>query len=264
MKKRQMISWLILILAFMAMPTGAGSPTATGTIRVDLGEGVEMIFIRIPAAGLWVATYEVTNGQYKRYDAAHVSPPYFQNEMDDDDQPVVFVSWRQAKDYTEWMTRRFGDQIPLGNAFRLPLEREWAIFAACGDTRPYPWGRMWPPPNDWNYRGEEGIWIPVRPLPNDHIIHGHTDGFITTAPVRKSGRNEWGLYGVGGNVWEWCLDEFEGTYGARVIRGGSWHNHLESHLKLTYRTFADPDSSNAMIGFRVVIGRPVDVPADGH
>jgi formylglycine-generating enzyme required for sulfatase activity len=260
---RFIFPWLILTLGLATLATRAAAPAETGVIRVDLGEGVDMTFVRIPSAGLWVARHEVTNRQFRRYNAAHVSPPHFLNEMDEDAQPAVFVSWRQALDYTEWMNRRFAAQIPLGNAFRLPLEREWAVFAACGDNRPYPWGRTWPPPNDWNYRGEEGVWRPMRPLPTDQVIRGHTDDFITTGPVQKSGRNDWGLYGVGGNAWEWCLDVFEGTSGARVVRGASWHNHLEPHLRLAYRTFADPDARNAMIGFRVVIGRPVPVPADG-
>lgn len=240
----------------------AGQPEA-GEIKIDMGEDVEMSFLRIPPAGLWVARFEVTNKQFKRFDASHVSAPYFLNEMDENDQPVVKVSWRQAVDYTEWMNRRFADQMPLGNVFRLPLEREWAVFAACGDKRIYPWGNNWPPPNNWNYRGEEGKWAPMRFLPDSQIIRGHTDDSITTAPVQSSGSNSWGLCGVGGNAWEWCMDVFENAAGARVIRGASWHNYLEKHLRLAYRAGADPRKSNSMIGFRVVIGKPVPVPADG-
>lgn len=254
---------LILALYCLFSPTNAAETTReSGSIILDMGNGVTMQFVRIKPAGLWVACHEVTNRQYKRYDAAHVSKDYFQNTMDDNEQPVVMITWRQARDFTDWMTRRFADQIPMENIFRLPLEEEWAVFAACGDNRIYPWGSTWPPPDNWNYRGEEGVWAPMRPLPASTIIRGHTDSFITSAPVQESGKNNWGLYGVGGNVWEWCLDTMRGSDGARVLRGASWHNYLEHHLRLAYRTCADPDKCNAMIGFRVVIGKPVDVRTD--
>ena len=239
-----------------------GAAPEAGELLVNMGEGVQMSFIRVPPARLWVARCEVTNKQFKRYDATHLSPPFSQNEMDADDQPAVCVSWRQALSYTDWMSRRFGSQIPAGNVFRLPLEREWTIFASCGDNRIYPWGNQWPPPDDWNYRGEEGVLAPLRPLRDGKAVRGHNDGFITTAPVLKSGKNSFGLYGVGGNAWEWCLDIMQGTDGARVLRGASWHNYLENHLRLNYRASADPGATNSMTGFRVVIGLPVNFPQD--
>jgi formylglycine-generating enzyme required for sulfatase activity len=90
----------------------------------------------------------------------------------------------------------------------------------------------------------------------EKFIEGHNDGFIVAAPVRKSGMNEWGLYGVGGNVWEWCQDWFDDTRMLRVVKGGAWNNYEPEIMAISNRSGVLPEKSNAMIGFRIVIAPP--------
>ena len=55
-------------------------------------------------------------------------------------------------------------------------------------------------------------------------IKGYNDGFAWTSPVGSFGANKLGLYDMGGNVWEWCLDWWNPEQKAKVLRGGSWYN----------------------------------------
>lgn len=223
---------------------------------IALGRGEEMIFVWIEPLRLWVSRFEVTNGQYGRYDPDHDSGTYHGYRLNERHQPVVHVSWKDARNFCSWLTRHLADQIPPGYVFRLPSEQEWEKFAACGDERRFPWGDQWPPPDERNYRGEEGARGVFRLFVPRNYIRGHRGKFIVSSPVYQSGANEWGLYGAGGNVWEWCADWFDTNHTARVLRGASWANHQEHVLALTNRVAAPPEDKTAMIGFRVVIGKP--------
>jgi formylglycine-generating enzyme required for sulfatase activity len=151
------------------------------------------------------------------------------------------------------LNRNYSTHLPPGCEFRLPSEKEWIVFAFCGQEKEYPWGNQWPPPNSFNYKGTEGANIIYGFFQNEKFIRNHNDGFVVTAPVGKSGTNEWGLYGVGGNVWEWCRDWFDETKTTRVLKGAAWNNSDPAILTVNHRSGALPEKSNAMIGFRVVI-----------
>lgn len=220
---------------------------------ITLGAQTTLALVWIEALKLWVGKYEVTNGQYRRFNASHLSYPWERHVLDDDDQPVVYVTWEQARQYCSWLTRRTRGQWPEGWRFRLPTEKEWETCARCGDSREFPWGSEWPPPNDWNYRGEEGVWAPIRLFSTDQVIRGHTDAFVVSGPVVKSGSNTWGVYGMGGNVWEWCQDKYSDELKTRVIRGGCWDNYQKDILRLDQRSDCVPAQTNKVIGFRVLL-----------
>jgi len=232
----------------------AESSASGNDLSIAMGQGLSMTFVWIPALDLWVGQYEVTNEQYNRYDMSHEYQPYYSHRLDEPVQPAVCVSWEDARNFCNWMTRRSKDQMPSGRVCRLPTEREWTGFATCGDGRIYPWGNAWPPPNGWNYRGEEGAGMLYRLFQKDACIQGHNDGFIVGCAVKKSGKNSWGLYGVGGNVWEWCQDGYNDDHITRVLKGGAWNNDEPRHLAVTNRSDALPNKNNQMIGFRVVVG----------
>lgn len=221
--------------------------------QVELGESERLELVWIAACGIWVGRYEVTNGQFQRYDMAHKASPYFNNKLAASRQPVVNVSWNDAVNFASWLNRNFKSQLPEGYIFRLPTECEWEIYASAGQRRRYPWGNQWPPPGNLNYRGEEGMGLLYRLFENKNYIPGHNDGFIASAPVEQSGWNEWGLYGTAGNVWEWCADWLDGERRYRVIRGGGWNNFEEDYLRLNHRAFARPEQKNSMTGFRLVL-----------
>jgi len=221
---------------------------------IDLGQDESLAFVWIAPLKIWVGKYEVSNGQFRRYDAGHDSTNVVGRDMDHDMQPVVHVSWEAAHNYCGWLNRHFGSLIPTGAVFRLPTEQEWEAYARCGDQRVYPWGNQWPPPNMYNYRGDEGSGFLYSLFQREKFIHGHNDGTIVSCPVTNSGVNSWGLYGVGGNVWEWCQDWFDAKKETRVIRGAAWNNEQEITLRISHRAAAAPDLDNECIGFRVVIG----------
>ncbi|HEU4679401.1 MAG TPA: SUMF1/EgtB/PvdO family nonheme iron enzyme, partial [Terrimicrobiaceae bacterium] len=129
-------------------------------------------------------------------------------------------------------------------------------------TNVFPWGKQWPPPNDaGNYGGEEfntpaGLaalkTAGYNPLKRS-VIEGFNDGNVFTAPVGRFRQNEFGIYDLGGNVWEWCQDEYEPGSALRVLRGGSWDPEFRDVLLSSDRLGLVPDGRLALIGFRVVV-----------
>ena len=65
--------------------------------------------------------------------------------------------------------------------------------------------------------------------------------------------NALGLYGLGGNVWEWCKDRFNQTTNWRVLRGGSWATSRPEEMLSSYRRGYDPRFRMDDVGFRLVI-----------
>lgn len=240
--------------------TGPASNPATMSTKemaLDLGNKVKMEFVWIEAIKGWVGKYEVTNEEYRRFKPDHSSREYSgegrakSQSLDGNRLPVCYVSYTDAVAFAEWVTKTAGPQLPAGHAVRLPDGNEWTTYAQCGDDRKYPWGNDWPPTYG-NYRDETGH----KSFPHwDKWIEGYDDGFAVACPVEKSGRNDWGLYGVGGNAWELTSDSIGDKC---VLRGGSWHNGgpLPQHnneircavLITTGRTARDTSR-----GFRVVM-----------
>ncbi|MDA1008901.1 MAG: SUMF1/EgtB/PvdO family nonheme iron enzyme [Planctomycetota bacterium] len=117
------------------------------------------------------------------------------------DHPVVHVCFDDAEAYARWAGKR------------LPTEAEWEYAARGGIARAcYPWG------NEMNPNGEVPMntWQGEFPTRNTK-----EDGFDRTSPVRAYPPNGFGLYGVAGNVWEWCSDSYSANeYATRAGAGG--------------------------------------------
>ena len=228
---------------------------ATPTVGKDWSVPVlNMKFTWVKDLKFWVGTYEVTNGEYRKF------KPEFKNRTYDgigtlngDNQPVSMVSYRDAANYCKWLTvkAREKGQLPKGFIYRLPKGDEWKKFATSGKTSSiYPWGDKWPPAIKVNI-GSKGVVKDVVPEWNDY-----KDDYPLTAPVDKSGKNPWNIFGCSGNVWEWTLDA-EGD--KRAVFGGSWNSMQKFMLKMDLggQNFAPEKAANDDIGFRIVLAPPI-------
>ena len=126
--------------------------------------------------------YEVTVGQYKAFVRAtgHRSPDWSKvaKYSPTDRHPMIYVSWHDAMAYSVWAGKR------------LPTKAEWEYAARGGLVgKKYPWGDMIDA-SKANYDGNVG----------------------KTTPVGRYGANGYGLYDTAGNVWEWCLDEYDKNF----------------------------------------------------
>ena len=165
------------------------------------------------------------------------------------DHPVVHVSWFDADAFCSW------------SGTRLPTEAEWERAARGGrEGHHFPWGEEREPGGTHLMNVYQG-----------RFPEGDTgeDGWVGTSPVGSFEPNDFGLYEMTGNVWEWCSDWFDPTYyresptenpdgpaegTARTMRGGSYLCH-ESYCwryRVDSRSANTPDSTSGNIGFRVV------------
>jgi formylglycine-generating enzyme required for sulfatase activity len=159
-----------------------------------------------------------------------------------DDHPVVHVTWDDAARFAAWA------------GARLPTEAEWEYAARGGLTGVhYPWGAEREPGGEHRMN----VWQGVFPSSDTAA-----DGYAGTAPVTAYPPNGFGLYGVTGNVWEWCGDWFSphtyrrggppATGTRRVMRGGSYLCHASYcfRYRVDARSSSTPDSATGNVGFR--------------
>ena len=85
-------------------------------------------------------------------------------------------------------------------------------------------------------------------------IEGYTDGYATTAPVGSFAPNQYGIYDLGGNVWEFCEDLYEPGRANRVCRGASWLISNRNSLLSSSRGYLAPTARFGHFGFRCVVG----------
>lgn len=116
-----------------------------------------------------------------------------------DDDPVVHIAFEDAEAYAEWANKR------------LPTEAEWEYAARGGlDSTFYPWGNDFRPEDQWMANTWQGRF------PNENTAE---DGFVGVAPTGTYPSNDYGLYDMSGNVWEWCADWYRpDTYLTQVKR----------------------------------------------
>lgn len=165
------------------------------------------------------------------------------------DHPVIHVSWNDAQAFCAWA------------GSRLPTEAEWEFAARGGrEGERFPWGNELTP----NGKHRMNVWQGTFPDKNTRA-----DGYVGTAPVTSYQANDYGLWCMTGNVWEWCADWFSPeTYArgtatnptgpergeAKVMRGGSYLCHASycNRYRVDSRSSTTPDSSTGNLGFRTV------------
>ena len=148
-------------------------------------------------------------------------------------------------------TEAAAGRIPAGYQYRLPTEAEWEYVCRAGTT------------TEWNTGAS--------------LVCGQANfsgcGSGQTTAVGSYPANPWGLFDTHGNVWEWCLDWWDGSANYpssavsdpyvssgpyRVLRGGSW-NLTADYCRSAFRNFSSPGAALIFCGFRVVLA-PVLVP----
>ena len=212
-------------------------------------------FVWVGALNMWVGKYEVTNGEYRKMKPDHDSGLYRGQSLNGDRQPVVQVNFYRAREFAEWMTQKdFAcGGLSSNMQYRLPSEDEWLTFARCGEERDFPWGKAMPPKygnySDVSAKASFFEWTP---------IPGYNDGCAVSCAVERSGKNEWGLYGVGGNVWEPVARDDSGKFFA-TWHGASWRYDNSKFMRCDYRSARDAMSLESDFGFRLVMVRDGEV-----
>lgn len=166
------------------------------------------------------------------------------------DHPVTHVSWNDAMCFAKWA------------GGRLPSEVEWEYAARGGlDRKRFPWGDREP---DESQFLPCNIWQGTFPFNNTAA-----DGYLGTAPAKSFDPNNYGLFNMVGNVWEWNNDLFriksrradaialqralDGEK-RRLLKGGSFLCHFSYcyRYRIAARTSNTPDTTTSHTGFRLV------------
>ena len=154
-----------------------------------------------------------------------------------------------------------------GMRYRLPTDEEWSRAVGLPDedgatpkersgnsNGNHPWGTGFPPS-----KGKVGNYADEafhEKFPNEkNWIEGYSDGYATTSPVGSFPPNAYGLFDMGGNVWQWCDDLFEPGGTEYVLRGASWNNHDVTGLLSSSRYHGARGYYSINYGFRCVLGR---------
>ncbi|MEO6787417.1 MAG: SUMF1/EgtB/PvdO family nonheme iron enzyme, partial [Chthoniobacteraceae bacterium] len=182
--------------------------------------------------------------------------------------PVVGVSWSEATAFCVWLTEKETAErrLPKGMRYRLPTDEEWSRAAGLAKedgvtprekngngSGNYPWGVGFPPT-----KGKAGNYADAAfhgTFPNEkNWIEGYSDGYATTSPVGSFAPNQYGLFDMSGNVWQWCEDPLEPGSAERVLRGASWNNCDPIGLLSSSRYHGARGYRSINYGFRCVLG----------
>jgi formylglycine-generating enzyme required for sulfatase activity len=228
-------------------------------LAVDLDGGVKLEMVLIPAGSFtmsgagggaihkvnitkpfYMGKYEVTQEQWEKIIGGNPS------QIKGGTNPVENVSWDDCQQFLDKLNAKAGGK---GGKFVLPTEAQWEYACRAGTTTKYNFG------DDAGKLGEYAWFVA------NAAWKGH--------PVGVKKPNNWGLYDMHGNVWEWCQDwhrpfsaeEVTDPGGpasgfSRVFRGGCFAHQPDGVVSII-RESAAPGTKNMAIGFRVSC-----IPAD--
>jgi formylglycine-generating enzyme required for sulfatase activity len=227
------------------------------TITLDLGNGVKLELVRIPAGEFQMGSSESDSA--KPVHKVRITKPFYMGKTEVTQEqwqavmgnnpsrfkgaknPVEQVSWDDCQAFVKKLSAKVG-----GLAFALPTEAEWEYACRAGSTTKYCFG------DSDRELGDYG-WYDSN---SDKKTH----------PVGQKKPNAFGLYDMHGNVWEWCQDWYDENYyknspkddptgptkgDGRVLRGGSWFYDPWS-CRSAYRFRGNPTYRNDRNGCRVV------------
>jgi eukaryotic-like serine/threonine-protein kinase len=239
------------------------------TFTEDLGKGISMVMVKIPAGSFNMGSPDnekdrdknespqhpltlpefylgqtlVTQEQWETIMGANPSSFKGNNKL-----PVDSVSWLEAMDFCRRLTRK------TGRTYRLPSEAEWEYACRAGTKTPFAFGETINP-KIVNFDG-------TRP----YASASQGENRKKTTPVATFPPNVFGLYDMHGNLWEWCLDEWVENYNnsrargdlksqnpekERLLRGGSW-NYGAKSSRSADRSHVPASRRRNWFGLRVV------------
>lgn len=191
-----------------------------------------------------ISVTEVTSGLYRQFLAVSRSGELKGFEVDNEQLPVAGISWDRATAFASWLSHQ------TGHYYSLPSTTQWEYAARAGAQTIYSWG--------------------------DKVGKGNancTECGVTyqgvPAPVASFKPNNWGIYDMQGNVWEWtqdCMDpnsrpplngmpQLFGNCDSRELRGGSAQSDAWS-IRLNSRASSLRKSRGSDVGIRVVMQLP--------
>jgi len=190
----------------------------------------------------YLGKFEVTQAQWK---SVMGTQPWEgeENVREGDDFPATFISYRDADEFCKKLSAREGKK------YRLPSEAEWEYACRAGSQNAYSFG------NDISILEQYGWYDKNTEEVGNEFAH----------QVGQRLANEFGLYDMHGNVWEWCRDLYDDDFRGddavqlvgpnddehRVIRGGSWSG-FEFSCRSATRAPAAIDARGNDLGFRVM------------
>ena len=202
-----------------------------------MGEGHKAHEVRITRP-FKMGVHEVTQAQYEQVMGNNPSNFY------GSENPVEMIGWGDAVEFCRRLSELPSEKA-AGNVYRLPTEAEWEYACRAGTTTQFSFG------DDDSDLGDYA-WYAGNSAKKTH-------------PVGSKLPNDWGLYDMHGNVWEWCQDWDGDTPGGlltdptgpasgskRVIRGGGWFNYAQ-FCRSTLRYGYEPSSRFKSRGFRVAL-----------
>ncbi len=281
---RNYVVWCVVLLAIAGTACSKGSKPSEVSwpqgvpkeLTVDLGGGVKMEFVLIPAGSFmmgdekgmgwempvhkvtitkpfYLGKYEVTQEQWEA--VMGNNPSFFTGRTQ---SPVEQVSWDDCQTFLKNLNEKLGSS---GAKFSLPTEAQWEYACRAGTTTRWSFG------DDPGKLGEYA-WY-----------YGNAKGTFRTRrthhPVGQKKPNAWGLYDMHGNVSEWCVDCWDGEYYAkspeddpvgpdpgshaftfRARRGGSFYDtpsrYSEDRFRCGRRRYnGSSEFRSSSLGFRV-------------
>jgi sulfatase modifying factor 1 len=197
----------------------------------------------------WLGKTEVTQNQWQKImgnkELHPQKPSPFRNL--NPDYPKVSVSYFDIEVFLEKL-----NDLSTEYQFRLPTEAEWEYACRAGTQTPFSFGAFIYD-SLANYNSE---------IPSKYTTLGSYLG--SPAPVGSYPPNQWGLFDMHGNVWEWVSDwyapykkeEVTNPTGPKdgiekVIRGGSWYFGADN-VKSSFRRTHKPKLWGFSIGFRII------------
>lgn len=249
--------------------------TATATKDKPFTNSLGMKFVPVTRTKVLFCIHETRKQDYAAYAAANPGLPSDWLRPEErgiplstaDDHPVVSISWEEARSFCVWLGRK------EGLTYRLPTDHEWSAAVGIADNEPsgktpeqlkllqmnsgeFPWGRTWPPPKGTGNFSDITASQVFPPEALASSIDGYSDGFAGTAPVMSFKPNRFGLFDLGGNVYEMCEDWFNAGQRDRVVRGHSWSGGTPLALLSSNRGTCTPNARINRHGFRVVLELP--------